>query len=185
MIQQNFEELYQNNSDRKPMLVNPDGSIVQFVYPEAGYTVILIFSTLDMVSKNRLELYSRSLEHFQDENCNIFGVCRDSVLALQDWMRVTDINFPLVSDMNIAEDNIGIPQSLGASLVEGYPLPTAVFLDRNKYVRWTESTDFGDVGSVEETLWALKEMYKACWSSTVGKRWQIHYIHPNISGHCG
>ena len=24
-------------------------------------------------------------------------------------------------------------------------------------------------GSVEETLWALKEMYKAGWSSTVGK----------------
>ena len=67
-------------------------------------------------------------------------------------MRETDINFPLVSDMNIAEDNIGIPQSLGASLVEGYPIPTAVILDKNKYVRWTESTDFEDVGSVEETL---------------------------------
>ena len=75
-------------------------------------------------------------------------------MVLQDWISmVGNVNFPLVSDTNIGEDNIGIPQSLGAALFNGYPVPTTVILDRNGMVRYTEATDpeMAD-GSVEEIL---------------------------------
>ena len=150
-------QLFKNNSEfYNPMLVNPDQSTVEFIYPEGYFTVTLIVhSALDPLSNKRLELFSRFLEQFQSVNCCVVGVTRDSTAVLQDFMSMTRaVNFPLVSYINI-----GIAQSLEAALFDCYPDPTTVILDRNGMVRYTETTDPEmEDGYVEEILGMVRAL---------------------------
>ena len=132
MIQKTFYELYKNNSDFNAMAVNPNGEVVEFNYPEDHYTVFVIFRcALDPMSTKRLESFNKAADQFLSEDCFVIGVSRDSTLVLKEWMsEIEKVNFPLVSDMNLGEENIGIPQSLGAPLIDGYPVPTTLILDK-------------------------------------------------------
>ena len=82
---------------------------------------------------------------------------RDSLTDLKNWISTINVNFPLVSDMNISEDNLGIPQYLAVPLIEGYPVPTTFVLDKSGRVRYSEST-VPEVASVEEILRVLRAL---------------------------
>ena len=152
IVQKTFDEVYSNNSGR-PMVLNPDGTIVEFIYPEGYYTVIVIFRcALDRLSSKRLESFCNALPQFYKEDVRIFGASRDNMTVLKNWIsKVGKVNFPLVSDMNIGEDNIGIPQFLEVPLIDGYPAPTTLVLDQNGRARYTESID-PERTTVEEIL---------------------------------
>ena len=152
ILQKTFNQVYTNNSGN-PIALNPDGTTVEFTYPQGYYTVIVIFKcALDPLSTKRLESFCGALQQFYEEDVRIFGVNRDNLTVLKHWMsKVGNVNFPLVSDMNIGEENIGIPQFLEVPLIDGYPAPTTLVLDQTGRVRYTESTD-PEVSSVDEIL---------------------------------
>ena len=139
-------------------VLNPDGTIAEFVYPEGYYTVILVLrGALDPLSSRRLEAFCQALPQFYQEDVRIFGVTRDSLTDLKNWISTIKVNFPLVSDMNISEDNLGIPQYLAVPLIEGYPVPTTFVMDKSGRVRYSEST-VPEVASVEEILRVLRAL---------------------------
>ena len=139
-------------------VLNPDGTTAEFVYPHGYYTVILVLrGALDPLSSKRLKSFCQALPQFYQEDVRICGVTRDSLTDLKNWISTIEVNFPLVSDMNISEENLGIPQYLGVPLIDGYPVPTTFVLDKSGRVRYSEST-VPELASVEEILRVIRAL---------------------------
>ena len=139
-------------------VLNPDGTTAEFVYPHGYYTVILVLrGALDPLSSKRLESFCQALPQFYQEDVRICGVTRDSLTDLKNWISTIEVNFPLVSDMNISEEIVGVPQYLGVPLIDGYPVPTTFVLDKSGRVRYSEST-VPELASVEEILRVIRAL---------------------------
>eukprot|EP00091_Calanus_sinicus_P011219 TRINITY_DN2546_c0_g1_i1.p1 TRINITY_DN2546_c0_g1~~TRINITY_DN2546_c0_g1_i1.p1 ORF type:complete len:231 (+),score=82.00 TRINITY_DN2546_c0_g1_i1:545-1237(+) len=87
-------------------------------------------------------------------------MARDSPMVLQDWMvepmvgkeEKVSARFPCISCPNLGTDDVGLIQAVGVPLVQGFPIPTIIIVDRQTKVRYFASFSDSTARSVEETL---------------------------------
>lgn len=121
-----------------------------------GKYVILFFYPLDFtfVCPSEILAFNRSLEKFQDKDCEIIGISVDSQYSHFAWrnMSVNEggigaIKFPLVADLNK-----NISRDYGVLLEEGVALRGLFLIDKEGMVRHEVVNDLPLGRSVDEAL---------------------------------
>ena len=121
-----------------------------------GKYVILFFYPLDFtfVCPSEILAFNRSLEKFQDKDCEIIGISVDSQYSHFAWrnMSVNEggigaIKFPLVADLNK-----NISRDYGVLLEDGVALRGLFLIDKEGMVRHEVVNDLPLGRSVDEAL---------------------------------
>lgn len=147
-----------------PFLINPNGTMeeLQMNKFSSSYLLCLVVFRGAMEPLSSLELinFSSNISKFQDLDCKLVGVARDSPMVLQDWMVDPMVGkeenvlatFPCISCPNLGADDVELIQAVGVPLVQGFPIPTIIIVDRQTKVRYFASFSDTTARSVEETL---------------------------------
>ena len=145
-----------NQKSPPPVVINPNGESEIF-YPEkfkGQYLVLILFNNAwdDQCSKE-VNSFSELLSEFGEQNCRVLGISRDGPAVLTDWINeMKTVQFPLVSDQNLATFDIGISQRLGISLPAGYAIPSVIVMDKKGKLRYIGSNLPAPGNSAPEVL---------------------------------
>ena len=141
-MQSNIKIEQFSESSPQPVIVG-GGKVSEFdglQFSGKYLVVVVIKAAWDSDSTEELLSYSSLAGEFQNLGCNILGLSRDGPAVLLDFLQEQpDINLPIVSDLNLDKVDIGIIQRLGIVLNHGYPIPTAVAIDKNGVIRYISS----------------------------------------------
>ena len=113
---------------------------------------------MEPLSSLELMNFSNNISKFQDLDCKLVGMARDSPMVLQDWMvepmvgkgEKVSATFPCISCPNLGAENIGLIQALGVPLFHGFPV--TIIVDRHDKVRCLAFFSENTARSVQETL---------------------------------
>ena len=144
-------------------LINPNDIMeeLQMNKFSSSYLCLVVFrGAMEPLSSLELMNFSNNISKFQDLDCKLVGVARDSPMVLQDWMvepmvekgEKVSATFPCISCPNLGADDVGLIQAVGVPLVQGFPIPTIIIVDRLDKVRYFASFSDSTCRSVEETL---------------------------------
>jgi alkyl hydroperoxide reductase subunit AhpC len=145
MLQKNVTCYYENPGPN-PFLINPNGTMeeLQMNKFSSSYLCLVVFrGAMEPLSSLELMNFSNNSSKFQDLDCMLVGMARDSPMVLQDWMleptvgrgKKVSATFPCISCPNIGADDVGLIQAVGVPLVQGFPIPTIIIVDRQDKVR--------------------------------------------------
>ena len=146
----------ENQNNPPPVLIKPNGESEIF-YPEkykGQYLVLILFNHAwdDQCSKE-VKSFSELFSQFGEQNCKVLGISRDGPAVLMDWIdEMKTVQFPLVSDQNLASFDIGISQRLGISLPAGYAIPSVIVMDKKGALRYIGSNLPAPGNSAPEVL---------------------------------
>ena len=152
-----------------PVIVYPNGKTEIFdpsAFSNYYLTLVIIHSAYDPHSTMSMQSFSKLKDDFDKENCKLLGISRDSPAVLKDWTSGnSDILFPIVSDMNLAETDYGLIQRLGITLVDGYATNSSIVVDKKGVIRYMDSV-FGAGQSGEEMLRIVQALNRVIDSSS-------------------
>ena len=162
MLQKNLTCYYENQGP-KPFLIYPNGTMeeLQMNKFSSSYLCMVVFrGAMEPLSSLELMNFSNNISKFQDLDCKLVGMARDSPMVLQDWMvepmvgkgEKVSATFPCISCPNLGADDVGLIQAVGVPLVNGFPIPTIIIVDKQSKVRYFASFSDSTCRSVEETL---------------------------------
>ena len=141
-MQSNIEFEKFSESSPQPVIVG-GGKVREFdgqQFSGKYLVVVVIRAAWDSDSTEDLLSYSNLAKEFQNLGCNILAISRDGPAILLDFLQENpDIALPIISDLNLSKMDIGIIQRLGITLTDGYPVPTAVAMDKNGVIRYISS----------------------------------------------
>ena len=154
---------YYKTSEPTPFLINPNGSMEELQLDKfsSSYLCLVVFrGAMEPVSSSELMDFSNNLTKFQDLDCKLLGLVRDSPMVVQEWLvepmvgegEKVSATFPCVSCPNIGEEDFGLIQAVGVPLIKGSPIPTIIITDRENKVRYFVSFCDKTARGVEETL---------------------------------
>jgi len=163
MLQKKLWTFSNPNSSSASVIINPDGSTekLQMDKFSSSYHCLIVFrGAFEPISSYEIIDFSKNIFKFQDLNCRVMGLVRDSSRIVEEWMvkplleeeEKNFVSFPCISSPELGKENAGLIQALGVPLVEGSPIPTIVISDRKNKVRYCASFNPNIPRSVEETL---------------------------------
>jgi len=163
MLQKKLWTFSNPNSSSASVIINPDGSTekLQMDKFSSSYHCLIVFrGAFEPISSYEIIDFSKNIFKFQDLNCRVMGLVRDSSRIVEEWMvkpllgekEDNFVNFSCISSPEIGKENAGLIQALGVPLVEGFPIPTIVISDRKNKIRYCASFNPKIPRSVEETL---------------------------------
>ena len=137
-------------------MIKPNGESEIF-YPEkykGQYLVLILFNhAWDDQCGKEVKSFSEMFSEFGKQNCAVLGISRDGPAVLKDWIdEMKTVQFPLVSDQNLASFDIGISQRLGISLPAGYTIPSIIVMDKEGTLRYIGSNLPAPGNSAPEVL---------------------------------
>ena len=129
----------------------------------SSYLCLVVFrGAMEPLSSVELINFSNNIFKFQDLDCKLVGLVRDSPMVLQDWLvepmmgkeEKVLATFPFISCPSLGEENSGLIQAIGVPLVHGSPIPTIIIIimDRHYKVRYFASFSDSTCWNVELTL---------------------------------
>ena len=124
MLQINHDDPGTNSS-----LISPNGNMeeLQMNKFSSSYLCLVVFrGAMEPLSSLELMNFSNNISKFQDLDCKLVGVARDSPMVLQDWMVEPMVEkgekvlatFPCISCPNLGADGIGLIQAVGVPLIQ-------------------------------------------------------------------
>jgi len=163
MLQKKLWTFSNPNSSSASVIINPDGSTekLQMDKFSSSYHCLIVFrGAFEPISSYEIIDFSKNIFKFQDLNCRVMGLVRDSSRIVEEWMvkplleekETNFVAFSCISSPELGKENAGLIQALGVPLVEGSPIPTIVISDRKNKVRYCASFNPNIPRSVEETL---------------------------------
>jgi len=154
MIQKDLTNFYENHG-ASPKLINSDGNEEELNLTKfyAKYLCLVVFrSAFEEISSSELVAFSESMAYFNDLDCQVMGVSRDSPMVLQEWLMDLDsAKLPCISCQNL----VGFIQAIGVPLVDGFPIPSIIITDKKNKVRYFASFHYSIGRSVKETFRAV------------------------------
>jgi len=163
MLQKKLWTFSNPNSSSASVIINPDGSTekLQMDKFSSSYHCLIVFrGAFEPISSYEIIDFSKNIFKFQDLNCRVMGLVRDSSRIVEEWMvkpllgekEDNFVTFSCISSPELGKENAGLIQALGVPLVEGFPIPTIVISDRKNKIRYCASFNPKIPRSVEETL---------------------------------
>jgi len=164
MLQKKLFSNFSNPDDpSSTIIINPDGSKDKLDVDRfsSSYHCLIVFrGAFEPISSNEIIDFSKNVFKFQDMNCKVMGLVRDSSRVVDEWMvnplleakEENFVTFSCISSPELGKENAGLIQALGVPLVEGSPIPTIIISDRKNKVRYSASFNPNIPRSVEETL---------------------------------
>ena len=145
------------------VIINPDGSKEKLQVDKfsSSYHCLIVFrGAFEPISSNEILDFSKNVLKFQDMNCKVMGLVRDSSRIVEEWMvkplleekEENIVTLSCISSPELGKENAGLIQALGVPLVDGFPIPTIIISDRNNKIRYFASFNPKIPRSVEETL---------------------------------
>ena len=152
-----------NNPDASSIVINPDGSKDKLDVDEfsSSYHCLVVFrGDFEPISSYEILDFSKNVFKFQDMNCQVMGLVRDSSRVVDEWMvkplleskEENFVTFFWISSPELGKESAGLVQALGVPLVEGSPIPTIIISDKKSKVRYSASFNPNIPRSVEEAL---------------------------------
>ena len=163
MMNTGFQDLSKNTSPTpSPVIVHHGGKPDIFnvnAYSGKYLVLVLIHSAWEPCSSKEVLSFSKMLAEFENQNCNVVGISRDGPAVLIDWMKENDeFLFPIISDLNLAENDFGLTQRLGLTLSLGYPIHSSVVIDNQGIIRYISSNFPSHGDSAGEILRIVKAL---------------------------
>ena len=146
----------ENQKSPPPVSIKPNGESEIFCPDQykGQYLVLILFNhAWDKQSGKEVKSFSEMFSEFGKQNCAVLGISRDGPEVLKDWIdEMKTVQFPLVSDQNLASFDIGISQRLGISLPAGYAIPSIIVMDKEGTLRYIGSNLPAPGNSAAEVL---------------------------------
>jgi len=131
---------------------------------EKNYVVLFFFPMDRSVDYSELMAFKENLENFAKNDCQIVGVTSDSLVTIENWIKLEPeqggtggpVNFPIISDKTM-----DLAKLFGVKRPSGMPARATFILDKNRVIRHTSVYPRVVGRSVEEvlrTLQAIKEI---------------------------
>lgn len=160
-MQSNVAEKFSNKAPH-PVVVKPEGKVEAFdssQYQGKYLVLVVIRAAWDPQSTAELINYSVLLKDFQKSGCDILGISRDGPAVLIDFLQENkEVHVPIVSDLSLDKNDIGLSQRLGIRLFNGYPVPSLVAIDSNGLIRYVSSQQPAGGNSGAELLRIVKAL---------------------------
>ena len=80
---------YYKTSEPTPFLINPNGSMEELQLDKfsSSYLCVVVFrGAIEQLSTSELMDFSNNLTKFQDLDCKLLGLVRDSPMVVQEWL---------------------------------------------------------------------------------------------------
>ena len=134
---------------------------------EKNYVVLFFFPMDRSVDYSELMAFKGNLEVFAKNECQVVGVTSDSVITIENWIKLEPnkggtggpVNFPIISDKTM-----DVAKMFGVKRPSGMPARATFILDKNRIIRHSSVYPMAMGRSVEEvlkTVQAIKEIDQA------------------------
>ena len=131
---------------------------------EKNYVVLFFFPMDRSVDYSELMAFKGNLEDFAKNDCQVVGVTSDSVITIENWIKLEPnkggtggpVNFPIISDKTM-----DVAKMFGVKRPSGMPARATFILDKNRIIRHSSVYPRAVGRSVEEvlrTVQAIKEI---------------------------